>query len=285
MDLTKDVGFKMTFGDPNHPELILGLLRHLIPERDIESIDFLNTEALGDDDNEKVMRFDILCHERDGAYFVVEMQKNDYEYFTDRLVVYAGTPLKKLLKKGEEYTYVKPLYIVSILDYVLELPGDKVEDSRKLVRKAVLRMADNGVVLSNKLNYIFLQMPLISKLSRGQEFLEMWSYTIRNISSLKEKPAELEDAYFDRLFEIADRGNIGSDKLTIYDRMIRDEIQIKAEKDYAVRKAKEQGLADGMEKGMEKGKEESARNLKALGVDVEIICKATGLTREQVEAL
>ena len=45
----------------------------------------------------------------------------------------------------------------------------------------------------------------------------------------------------------------------------------------------------GMEKGMEKGEEQAtfriAKNFKDSTVDIEIIVKATGLTKEQVEAL
>ncbi|MCQ2176759.1 MAG: hypothetical protein MJY41_02330, partial [Bacteroidales bacterium] len=74
-------------------------------------------------------------------------------------------------------------------------------------------------------------------------------------------------------------------------------IQIEAEKRCAVREAREEGLAEGLEQGLEQGQKqglkqgleqgqrESARNFKCLGVDIEIICKATGLSKEQVEAL
>lgn len=45
----------------------------------------------------------------------------------------------------------------------------------------------------------------------------------------------------------------------------------------------------GMEKGMEKGEEQAtfriAKNFKDSKVDIEIIVKATGLTKEQIEAL
>ena len=51
----------------------------------------------------------------------------------------------------------------------------------------------------------------------------------------------------------------------------------------------EQGIEQGIEQGMEKGEEQAtfriAKNFKDSKVDVEIIVKATGLTKEQVEAL
>lgn len=49
------------------------------------------------------------------------------------------------------------------------------------------------------------------------------------------------------------------------------------------------GMEKGMEQGMEKGEEQAtfriAKNFKDSKVDIEIIVKATGLTREQIEAL
>ena len=51
----------------------------------------------------------------------------------------------------------------------------------------------------------------------------------------------------------------------------------------------EQGMEKGIEQGIEKGEEQAtfriARNFKDSKVDIEIIVKATGLTKEQIEAL
>ena len=45
------------------------------------------------------------------------------------------------------------------------------------------------------------------------------------------------------------------------------------------------GFRDGQEKGEAKGKMETAKNLIRLGVDIDTISKATGLTEEEVSAL
>jgi len=51
----------------------------------------------------------------------------------------------------------------------------------------------------------------------------------------------------------------------------------------------EKGIEQGIEQGMEKGEEQAtfriAKNFKDSKVDIEVIVKATGLTKEQVEAL
>lgn len=56
---------------------------------------------------------------------------------------------------------------------------------------------------------------------------------------------------------------------------------------------REEGRAEGLEEGLNKGREEglkeanlnNARNLKKLGVAVDIISQATGLSKEEVEFL
>jgi predicted transposase/invertase (TIGR01784 family) len=50
-------------------------------------------------------------------------------------------------------------------------------------------------------------------------------------------------------------------------------------------KGMEKGRLKGREEGIEKGRIEGARNLKALGVSVDIISKATGLPPEKIEKL
>ena len=49
--------------------------------------------------------------------------------------------------------------------------------------------------------------------------------------------------------------------------------------------AEQKGRAEGKEEGRAEGKEETARNLKKMGVSLEIISKATGLSIEKIEAL
>jgi len=49
--------------------------------------------------------------------------------------------------------------------------------------------------------------------------------------------------------------------------------------------AKEEGLEEGMKKGLEKGKETVAKNMLSLGIDDELIIKATGLDQSIIDKL
>ena len=52
-----------------------------------------------------------------------------------------------------------------------------------------------------------------------------------------------------------------------------------------LKEAKEKGMQQGMQQGKQQGKLETAANLKKMGVQMDTIIAATGLTQEQVEAL
>ena len=68
-----------------------------------------------------------------------------------------------------------------------------------------------------------------------------------------------------------------------------NERDILAQKDFAVKEALAKGLAEGESKGrtegLEEGKRETAKNLKAIGLSVEQIIFATGLSQEEIQHL
>lgn len=77
----------------------------------------------------------------------------------------------------------------------------------------------------------------------ADSFLEKFAWYIRTMSTYDEVPDEEHNDYFKRLFEASDRKNISEDKLSIYDKIVRDEIQIKAELYFAVEQAEAKGKA------------------------------------------
>lgn len=293
IDLTHDFGFKIAFANPEYPELLRRLLQELIPERTITSIEFLNPEVLGPDEDGKKMRYDIRCHEPDRTSFIVEMQKESYECFPDRLLVYSGEPIRELLKAGEQYSEVRPLYVVSVLDYVLKVKGDGEADRQKLVRRASLSMNDTHNILTDKLNFIFLQLPLGGEMSEGQKFLSDWAVSVREMKVREGVAEELKDGgdgeYFRLLETVSKRRNIRDNVLTIYDKMVRDEIQIKAERDYAVKEAREEALKEGEAKGREEGRintlKVTAAKMKEKGLDISLISELTGLSEKEIAEL
>ena len=310
IDLTRDYGFKIVMADDAHPELMMELLNEVIPEHRVVHIDFLNKEIISNFESDKRFNYDVLCVDENGNRFLVEMQKCSYDYFTDRLVAYSGAQLTHLLKRGEEYSQLRRSYIISVLGELLHLSDEDKPFSRQIMRTAYITMSDSKINLSNKLKFIFLQLPMAEKPAEGASFIAKWTYYVREMHTFREKPAGLEP-YFDLLFEASRRENIESGKLSIYDKMVRDEIQIKAERDYAIKEAlddysirkeaeKQYAIKEALEgqreeleremlaaqsQALEQDKLETARNFKAEGIPADVIAKCTGLTMEQVAGL
>ena len=164
-------------------------------------------------------------------------------------MVYSGDPLRHLLKKGEDYGNVRTLYVVCILGGHLLVRDEDKSFRHSLLRYAHVTMADSRKVLSNKLNFIFLQLPGAREVGTGSPFIEKVAYAVRNMVNMESQPEALRGDYFEALFEASRRTGIKSDKLQIYDTMIRDEIQIQAEKEYAIQEGREEGRAMGIEEG------------------------------------
>ena len=137
-----------------------------------------------------------------------------------------------------------------------------------------------------------MQLSVAKEPTPESTFIEKWAYYVSHMGRMREKPKGLEP-YFDRLFDAACRENIEKGKLSIYDNMVRDAIQIQAEKELAIEEAtaaalimgKAAGIAEGIARGEARGEAELIRAMLANGMDAAAIANATGLSIEQVDSL
>ena len=134
---------------------------------------------------------------------------------------------------------------------------------------------------------------------------DKWMYVLKNLSNLMQRPAALQERVFTRLFEQAEISKFNKQELKLYEdsvnayRDIVNAIRTAEKKKFAEGRAEgmaegmEKGMAEGIEKGMVKGKAEGekeakekiAANLLSLGVSVETIVQASGLSEEEIENL
>jgi hypothetical protein len=73
-------------------------------------------------------------------------------------------------------------------------------------KKEYIKISDNWVIIMIELT------KFNKKLEKWETELEMWVYCLRNMTSLKERPAEIKDSIFDQLFEIADINNLTTEE-------------------------------------------------------------------------
>ena len=125
-------------------------------------------------------------------------------------------------------------------------------------------------------------MPKFNKTEDELETMfDKWLFVLRNLSSLLERPRSLQNRVFDRLFEAAEIAKFTKTELSEY----WDSLKNFRDWYSVISTAEKKGREEGKTEGRIEEKRENARNLKRLGVAVDIISQATGLTPEEVEQI
>ena len=98
---------------------------------------------------------------------------------------------------------------------------------------------------------------------------------------LHEIPEVFQTSEFRRLFILAEIGKFTAEEYKQYIKSLDEMSDYYNVIDTAVEEAEKRGRAEGREEA----KMATAKNLKQLGVDVETIAKATGLSKDVIEKL
>ena len=278
-----DFGFKRLFGEEANKDLLIDFLNALLPEKHrIKTLEFRNAEQLGIIAADRKAVFDIYCEAENGEHFIVEMQKAKQKWFKDRALFCVSFPIRDQAPRGkvdgEDWDYqLTPVYLVALLGFEY----DKDEERRKLRRNVKLKDQD-GDEFYDKLEFIFLQMPLFTKTEAELETREdKWYYFLKNLTSFERIPSIFREPVFERAFETAEIAGMNKDEVFAY------EMSLKVYRDnYAVMKtAIDEGEARGRAEGRTEEKFEIARNMKRKGFDTALIAEITGLSPEEVEQI
>ena len=119
------------------------------------------------------------------------------------------------------------------------------------------------------------------ELGECENDLERMLYVIKNGWRLQNQPVELRKEIFKRLLDACEIAAFDEEKRIQYDRDMYDERRRNGE----LATAKRLGREEGREQGREEAKLEAAKKFKELGVDIETIVQATGLSVDVVEGL
>jgi len=138
----------------------------------------------------------------------------------------------------------------------------------------------------DKQEFIYVVLAKFNKtLGELETLYEKWLYALKNLYKLSQRPKELCDKVFDRLFEEAEIAKFSPLEMREYEASKKAYRDIKN----SVDTAKREGIAEGMEKGMKQGMEqrslEIARKMLAKGMDAASVMEITGLSAEQMQQL
>ena len=272
-----DDWFKRTFGTEPNKGLLIMLLKELIPEHDIKDLTYVQQEHINPFPGKKDALIDVECVDTDGTRFIVEMQVARQRFFYERSLFYSTFGIQQQVEKSSSMDYgFPPVYFVGFMDFSLH------EGSDRVLYRYSLREKETGEEMTGSLQFVFLELTNCRKaLTPDATLLDNFCYALHNMEHLTDRPEELKEEIFKRLFKTAEIATFTPEERIKYENDMTTERDIQNYISYA----REKGLEEGMEKGREEGRVEAARNMLADEISIDLVAKYTGLSIEQVKEL
>ena len=280
-DLLDDIAFKLVFGQESTKNVMIEFLNRVITDRTIVDVKFADKEVHPNLRDKKTSIYDLLCKTDDDSTIIVELQKRKQDSYAERMLYYSMHQILKQVEAGSTTFDFCPIYVISILNFTIDCNNQTNQV------KSVYRLLEeqNHTLLTNRLTYIFIELPKFCKTvdQLDGDVLEGMYFCLKNMPLLHSRPNALNHGVFDTIFELSE--------LLEMDEYTRDKIidNMTTERDlinqfaYARKEGLAEGKAEGKAEGRAEGRAEVARQLIALGVDIETISKATGFSLEEIQ--
>ena len=251
-------------------ELCIELLRRILPELDIRSIEDVDAQKyLKHYYENKGSRLDIYATDQNGRRYDIEMQVDDVANLPRRARYYSSMMDANDLLAGQEYDTVAVSYVIFICT------KDPFELNQHMYEFRNICMTNPEVQLDDGSVKIFLN----TKGTVGEISPELRSF----LKYLEGERLSEKDPYLDRLEKAVDRARQNEDWRTEY--MFLKDIQ----RDSFVRgerAGKEEGRAEGRAEGLEEGRAEGeARIQKKAGDEIQKLLDDGLISKEAAERL
>jgi len=250
-----DFGFKKLFGSEPNKDLLIDFLNELLKGREqpIKTLTFQQNEHLGISEVDRKAIFNLYCESESGEKFIVELKKAKQKFFKDRSLFYATFPIQEQAQRGDWDFRLKAVYTIGILDFVF----DEDRDDDKYLYDVKLTEQETGDVFSDKLNFIYIEMP---KFNKAEEELathfDKWLFAIKNLYRLDGIPGKLREKVFERFFEIAEIARMDKTERNSYENSLKYYRDMKNVIDTAKGEGWEEGRAEGHAEGRAEGRAE-----------------------------
>ena len=227
---------------------------------------------------EKGREVDFICKLED-EYVGIEMNNNFSKSSLERNISYCMDIYKSNLRRGESYSFNHVVQI-NINNFFFK-GSDQGEEEYSLKN-------NKGELLTDKIKIFNIYLPLIrKKYYNGEELSDLEKLMLvfneednEELSKVYEGESIMEEYVKD-----AKRASMEDDIVGLYDKELHEEKLRITE----LEEAREKGIATGMAAGIAQGRKESiletARNMLKDNLDIEMICKYTGLSEEEINNL
>lgn len=276
-------------------EVLEGLIQVMIG-REVRILEVLESEGNKESELGKFNRVDVKARTSDGEIVIIEVQVIREMDFLERILFGVANAITEQVNEGEPYSKIRKVYSISIVyfdlgvgkDYVYRgqtrLIGINTEDELKISTRERVAIEEKP---ANDLfpEYYIVRVKHFNPTAVSPTDLEQWMEYLKTGRIPKEYNAPgLAKA----------RERLAFDSMTSVEKKdYRDHLDFVRSQQWNLDSSREEGREEGMIIGIEKGRQEgiaigissTAKRMLLLGVDVDTISKATGLTKDEIDHL
>ncbi|KJV70489.1 Rpn family recombination-promoting nuclease/putative transposase [Orientia tsutsugamushi] len=270
LDPKNDVAFKKIFGSEKNKDILIHFLNDILlfeGNRKIIEVEFLGTILDADIASKKESIVDVLCKDKNGAQYIIEMQVDPTQGFEKRAQYYAAKAYGRQPNRGKEgkYSDLKEVIFIAIADYKL-FPNKEDYISRHVILDKKTYEHD-----LKDFSFTFIELPKFKKdrVEELNDITEKWCYFFKHAKETTLDGYNKiigEDLIIKRAYEALDQFNWSEDELITYEQELKRIWDNKAVEDYKLERAKAEGIKLGEAKGIKLGEAKGKAEGKAEGI-------------------
>ena len=269
-----DIIFQAIFGEVGSENITKDFLEKIL-KRKIEKISLDKNPILRRElKDDKLGVLDIVT-ELDGKEKCnIEMQLIDKNNIIERMLYYWSKMYTKQIKAGGDYKKLEKTIVILIADFNIKgLEEVEYHSTWKIIETNSVKK----LILTDKFELDIIELLKIKGRENEKDQLLDWLIFLENPESERVTRKMEENENLKEAVEKLDR--ISEDEkmqriIELREKAIRDEHAIY-----------DKGLDDGIEKGAKEEKIKIVKSMLKENMDIEIIIKITGLTKEEIEKL
>ena len=269
-----DIIFQAIFGEVGSENITKDFLEKIL-KRKIEKISLDKNPILRRElKDDKLGVLDIVT-ELDGKEKCnIEMQLIDKNNIIERMLYYWSKMYTRQIKAGEDYDKLEKTIVILIADFNIKgLEKVEYHSTWKIIEANSVKK----LILTDKFELDIIELSKIKGRENEKDQLLDWLVFLENPESERVTRKMEENKNLKEAVEKLDR--ISEDEkmqriIELREKAIRDEHAIY-----------DKGLDDGIEKGAKEEKIKIVKSMLKENMDIEIIIKITGLTKEEIEKL
>ena len=270
LDPKNDVAFKRLFGTEKNKEILVNFLNDVLCRSNIiEEVEFLPTINIPDSAEQRVSIVDVMCRDKAGVKFIIEMQVVSTLEYLKRAQYYAARAYVGQRTKEVKYKDLKEVIFLAICNQTI-LP----EHEHYISYHVMLEQSTHKNHLKD-FSYTFIELEKFNKSAEAlSSQLDKWIYFFKHAEEGDVFPQQLmKDEHIHQALDEMKSFNWSEEELLAYEHVEYEHYAYIG------------NMALAKEEGKIEGKIEIAKKLKAVGMDDKQITVITELTIDEINKI